>query len=485
MLFYLLLALVVIFLFIKYSEYKLKSAVVHAETGKALIFVDSYFSAIYSSLFDTISKSRKGTILHNQLGSIYGKLNFFKYSVSIRSAESAKIVLSDSKTYIKPTTNLFSMINVGAGRLLNPHNVVFVNGDEWKRQRKSVNPGFYDLSIYAPKFMEKSKKTIDLIKKNPIVADIHDLLQKMTLDILGSTIFHHEFGSLEGSIQNDLLAYNEAFSAFFNVKTIMYLLFTKRFESFSAFHQNLTNKSMILVELVKKVIDISKEKLKNGEKPTSMLDFMVVAHEDGELSLEELEANSFAFFIAGHETTANALSFAIQLLAKDQKVQEKARKEITEVLGNKECDFESSQKLNYLSLVIKETMRLFSPAPGVGRTTTKDVILEGYKIPKGTSIFLDIYAMHHSVEIYENPEEFIPERFENNNFSRFTWLPFSVGSRTCVGNNFALVESKIFLAYLLQNFKFKLKDENSKIEEASDALILGPKIHEIVFEPLK
>ena len=144
-----------------------------------------------------------------------------------------------------------------------------------------------------------------------------------------------------------------------------------------------------------KVIDISKEKLKNGGKPSSMLDFMVVAHEEGELSKEELEANSFVFFVAGHETTANSLSFAIQLLAKHQNVQEKARKEIQDTLGDKDCDFESSQKLNYLSSIIKETMRLFSPAPGVGRHTTKDVILEGYKIPKGTPIFIDITAMHH------------------------------------------------------------------------------------------
>ena len=159
----------------------MKSRVVHVETGKSLVFDDSYFSRIYSSIFGTVSNSRKGTIAHNKLGNIYAKLNFFKYAVSIRSAESAKTILTDSKTFIKPLTNFFGSINEGAGKLMSRHNVVFVNGEEWTRQRKSVNPGFYDLSIYAPKFIEKTKKTLEMLKKNPYVPDIHDLLQKMTL----------------------------------------------------------------------------------------------------------------------------------------------------------------------------------------------------------------------------------------------------------------------------------------------------------------
>ena len=181
MLIELFLVLILFVCLVEFIEYSMQSLVVHATTGKSLIFGDSYFSAIYSSIFGTVSNSRKGTIAHNKYGNIYAKLNFFKYTVSVRSVESAKTILSDSKTYIKPLTTVLGSINEGASKLMNPNNVVFVNGEEWIRQRKSVNPGFYDLSIYTPKFIEKSKKTLEILKKNPIVPDIHDLLQKMTL----------------------------------------------------------------------------------------------------------------------------------------------------------------------------------------------------------------------------------------------------------------------------------------------------------------
>ena len=101
---------------------------------------------------------------------------------------------------------------------------------------------------------------------------------------------------------DDLAAYNEVMGVFLNLKNILYLFLTKRFSGLLSYHSNLTQKSNVLFDLMKKLIKESKEKLENGEKPTSMLDFMTEAHLEGEMSEAELEANVFIFFVAGHET---------------------------------------------------------------------------------------------------------------------------------------------------------------------------------------
>jgi cytochrome P450 len=121
-------------------------------------------------------------------------------------------------------------------------------------------------------------------------------------DVLGSTIFNYEFNSLKGEMGSGLISFNYIMSSLFNVKNILLLTLTKNFQSFIPFHQRLTSKSNEFLELVKKFIEHSKEKLKNGEQANSMLDFMVESFLENEISQQELETNVFIFFAAGHET---------------------------------------------------------------------------------------------------------------------------------------------------------------------------------------
>jgi hypothetical protein len=107
---------------------------------------------------------------------------------------------------------------------------------------------------------------------------------------------------LKGGMGDDLNAYNEVMGIFFHIKSALYLLLTKKIQSIIPLHQKLSNKSEIILELVRKLIEKSKESLKSGNNPNSMLDFMVQSHFDGEMSQEELEGNVFIFFLAGHET---------------------------------------------------------------------------------------------------------------------------------------------------------------------------------------
>eukprot|EP01080_Neovahlkampfia_damariscottae_P006781 gene6781-10945_t len=471
-------ALLIVAIILLENSYKIKNRT----TGNSIPVAQGFLSSIIS-LFSK-SKVHHGFFssnLHKENGDMIVYYPLLKPVVSVASPELARIVLTNSKTFPKPNQKI--NVNTQFEKIINPKNVFLLNGEDWKRHRQSINSGFYDLSIYTEKIVDKTDISMECIKKEPIIPDIHEILQKMTLDVLGVTIFDHEFDSLRGSLGKDLVSYNKVMSILLNPKNMIFLMATKNFQEFVSFQKELSENSKNLLILLSKLINESKERLEKGGKSNSMLDFMIDAHLNEELSEVELISNVFIFFIAGHETTAKSLAFAMILLAQHPEVQEKARKEVLEVLGDKKCDYESCSKLKYLSMIIKESMRLYSPVVSANRITTKEVILGGYTLPKDQLVQVSITAIHHSPEVYENPDEFIPERWEKK-IPNFAWIPFSASSRVCVGNNFSLLEQNIFLATLLQKFKFEATDKNAKITIDPTNRVMGPNPLELQFKEI-
>jgi len=208
-----------------------------------------------------------------------------------------------------------------------------------------------------------------------------------------------------------------------------------------------------------------------------MLDHMVIAHLDKELDEEELRTNVFIFFLAGHETTATALAFILQVLAKDQTIQEKMRKEVLKEIGNEIPTYENVKKLDFMAATIKENLRLYGPVTSLQRVTKVDTILEDWILPAGTNVMVNMHAVHTSKESFEDPEQFKPERWLDSETNKNNaWIPFGSGSRICVGNNFSILEQKIFLSVLLQKMKweFKNKEDISKGVESSDGFLRIP-----------
>nr|GMD34501.1 cytochrome P450 97B2, chloroplastic isoform X2 [Ipomoea batatas] len=182
--------------------------------------------------------------------------------------------------------------------------------------------------------------------------------------------------------------------------------------------------------------------------------------------------------IAGHETTAAVLTWAVFLLAQHSSKMKKAQAEIDAVLGQGRPTFESLKKLEYLRLIVVESLRLFPQPPLLIRRSLKPDQLPGYSIPAGTDIFLSVYNLHRSPYFWDKPNEFEPERFqvrkesEGIEGSDFAFLPFGGGPRKCVGDQFALMESTIALAMLLQKFDIELKGTPESVE-----LVTGATIH--------
>ena len=205
-----------------------------------------------------------------------------------------------------------------------------------------------------------------------------------------------------------------------------------------------------------RVIDARRERAPS-ETP-DLLD-LLLAGEDPKtkrtMNTAELRDNLLTFIVAGHETTALTLSWALYLCAFDETVQDQLRAEAQHVLGTRTATAVDVVKLPYTRQVIDEALRLYPPAGFLSRTAQKDDELAGQKIARGDTVTLPIYALHRSHLLWEDPHHFDPSRFSGRqSIDRYAYLPFGDGPRICIGASFATQEAVIILATILSRFRF-------------------------------
>ena len=195
-------------------------------------------------------------------------------------------------------------------------------------------------------------------------------------------------------------------------------------------------------------------------KPMPDLLDLLMAGEDPKsgrkMTTEELRDNLLTFIVAGHETTALTLAWALYLCAFDQTVQDRARTEAQAVLGDRPATVADVPNLPYIRQIIDETLRLYPPAAFLARTAQKPDELCGREVRPGDTVILPIYALHRHRKLWSDPDHFDPDRFApGHQTDRFAFLPFGDGPRICIGANFALQEAVIILSTLLARFRFR------------------------------
>jgi len=278
-------------------------------------------------------------------------------------------------------------------------------------------------------------------------------LSKLTLDLLGQTVFHHDFGLLDGKLSEHYEAYRTIFYSNLSVYTLLYgfFPFLENFPFIGA--KKIQSSVDILYSLFSDMI--SEHKLKpQGD----ILDHLLQGSESHKLSTKELYSNIWVLFLAGHETTAKALLWAIAELADKPHIQEKLYQIIQTTWGNEIPSYESIAKPpEYLQAFINENLRKHPPAPALPtRTALKDIQYGDQIIPAGVHLGIDMTSIHHDPEHWENPDVFDPDRFLPENKKgrhRFAFLPFSLGARQCIGNEFSEIEQRLFLVRMLQRWK--------------------------------
>ncbi|XP_055714885.1 probable cytochrome P450 6a23 [Phlebotomus papatasi] len=186
----------------------------------------------------------------------------------------------------------------------------------------------------------------------------------------------------------------------------------------------------------------------------------------GKITLEELVAQTFVFFIAGYSTSSSTLTFAFYELAVNQDIQEKARGEVNRILEkyNGEYTYEACMEMKYIDQIIKETLRKHTAIDFLIRSCSQDYPVPGtsHVIEKGTFLTIPIYGIHHDPEIYPDPEKFDPERFAEENIKNrhpFAWLPFGEGPRNCIAIKFGMMQTKIALAVFLSKYRVDISPE--------------------------
>lgn len=207
---------------------------------------------------------------------------------------------------------------------------------------------------------------------------------------------------------------------------------------------------------------IIEQRRNDPDPPNDLLTMLLQSrYEDtGEpMSDRQLRDEATTLFAAGHETSSNALTWTLYLLAQNPMVMEKLRREIEDVLGGRTPKFADLRELEYTAQVIQEGMRLYPPAFAVGREPQADDEILGVKIPKGSVMFISICGLHRHPKYWERPHDFFPEHFSKEKAAerpKLAYLPFGAGPRMCIGNHFAMMEMQLLLVLLVGHFDFNL-----------------------------
>jgi len=295
-------------------------------------------------------------------------------------------------------------------------------------------------------------------KKDPRAVRIGYDVQKLALDILATCIFGLNFDTLNGRVAEPLIGYNYSVERLFNPIRFIF----PRFNNLPlTLNQKLNNHLNVfdkycweIMEQTKKKIELNKinEKISENDENKSVIQLM---YESG-MAEGAIRDNVSFFFLAGHETTATAISWICSILATHPEVQEKARKEAFEKIPDS-FTYDNLKELNYIEGLIKESLRMNPPVTNLlGRHVSKDTTLNNIFLPANTTINMDLTSMGYDPNIWENPQIVKPERWYNENLTkeqRSAWMPFSFGPRICIGMNFSLLEQKIFLVKILKRFK--------------------------------
>jgi cytochrome P450 len=216
---------------------------------------------------------------------------------------------------------------------------------------------------------------------------------------------------------------------------------------------------LALNEIIMRVIG---ERRASGQDMGDLLSMLLLAMDEddgGQMTDKQVRDEAMTLFLAGHDTTANALTWTWYLLSQNPEAEARLHAELDSVLGGRVPTLDDLPKLRYTVMVVKESMRIYSPAWITSREAIDDVTINGYPIKKGSLVFVSPDLTHHDPHLFPEPEKFIPERFSEENekkLPRYAYFPFGGGPRICIGQQFAMMEAALLLATIAQRYRLSL-----------------------------
>jgi cytochrome P450 len=373
-----------------------------------------------------------------------------------------QVLVTDNRKFIK-------------GRILRKNRQLFGNGlltsegDFWLRQRRLAQPAFHRARIasYAETMVRYAARMAGEWRGGE-ERDIHAEMMRLTLSIVAKTLFDTDVDREAKRVGHALEAIMHLNSDFRKLILTPTWLPTPR----------KVRATFATAKLNRIIYRFIEERRASGSDNGDFLSMLLAARDDdgSRMTDRQLRDEAITIFLAGHETTANALSWTWMLLAQNPNVEAKLHEELDRVLGGRAPTVDDLPNLRYTGLVITESLRLYPPAWGMARVAIEDVEIAGYPVPKGCGVSLAQWVVHRDPRWFERPLEFLPERWEGDlmkRLPRFAYFPFGGGPRQCIGNNFAVMEATLLLATLAQQFRISLVPGREIVPAAS--ITLRPK----------
>jgi cytochrome P450 len=365
----------------------------------------------------------------------------------LRHPDAVQRVLVDrNRNYDKQTRGYDAL------RLFLRDGLLTSEGAFWRRQRRIAQPAFHRQRIagFGQTMVELTEQMLPQWECHADRGEPIDLAEEMTaltLRIVAKTLMSTDVDDRD----------NEVGRAVELLNVVARDLMTNPFMIPLSLPTPRNRRVRRAMEVLDRTLQtIIAERRRTGEDAPDLLSMLMAARDEdtGEsMSDEQLRDEAMTIFLAGHETTANALAWAFYLLSIHPDVERRLRVELDEVLAGRPPRFEDLTRLPYLQRVVKESLRLFPPAWSIGRRAVEDDVIDGYRIEAGSLVLLSPWVTHRHPALWPNPEGFDPDRFEpevEHARPRYAYFPFGGGPRLCIGNNFALMEAQLVLATILQ-----------------------------------
>ncbi|CAD7079491.1 unnamed protein product [Hermetia illucens] len=373
-----------------------------------------------------------------------------------------------------------------------------LDGEKWKSLRAKLSPTFTSgkMKFMFPTVVEVADRfnaSLAELAKGSVILEMKDLLARFTTDVIGTCAFGIECNSMK-TPDSEFRRYgakvfdDPPHPPFLQLLASQYPNIARKY-----FHMRVFRKDVIdfFMDTVRETIAFRE---KNNVRRNDFMDLLIQLKNGGslgdehskklgKLTIEEVAAQAFLFFLAGFETSSTTMMFALYELSLNPAIQEKARQEIDEVLNKHDgmITYESIKEMVYVDKIISETLRKYPPVANLirkcahnFRLPNSDIVIE-----EGIIVAIPAYSIQHDPEIYENPEVFDPERFapeQVKNRHPVAFLGFGDGPRNCVGLRFGRMQSRIGLVTLLKNYRFKPCEKTTIPMEFSEINpLLSPK----------
>lgn len=410
------------------------------------------FSAV--ELFKLKKRLRKNTLeVFMELALSHGHIFCFRslwHTFTVIHPELIEYVLQvNSRNYLRGRS--YRVLREAAG------NGLFVSeGEFWRRQRRLAQPAFHRdrIAAFGKVFTDSALELGERWRKfdkerEPV--EVFSEMSRMTLRIVGKTLF-----------STDLIEQTETMGRMMEIGSEYAI---KRMWKFIKLPPRLPTKEnrrhrAVMQEGDRVIYGIINERRREAKTEATDLLSMLMSAQDEEsgegMDDKQLRDEAFSLMVAGHETSALALTWAWHLLAQHPEIEEKLQEELATVLNGRAPTVEDMPKLKYTMMIIQETLRLYPPVYALGRTAIDDDEIGGYRIPAKSEVVILPYITHRHPEFWDEPNKFDPERFAPdrvNSRLRYAYFPFGGGPRQCIGNNFALMECQMILATLAQQYR--------------------------------